>query len=443
MTVTTLAMLMNNEPVGVLSMGSGGEVQFQYEPSWVEQDERPISLSMPVRLEPYKGQVPYNFIDNLLPDAQDIRSKLQQRFETDTSRPFDLLSAIGRDCVGAIQLIPASEGNVGGLSIVGKELDEASLAQVLRDNGSLTNYGAHAHEDAFRISIAGAQFKTGLLYVDGRWYVPEGTTPTTHIIKLPMGNLTFAKIGDVDFSSSVENEWLCLLLAREMGLPAADAFIIHAEDERALAVERFDRMPSSNGSWLMRLPQEDMCQAFGKAPAQKYESDGGPGVKEIMGLLENAYDSDDRLLFFDYLLFNWLIANPDAHAKNYSIKLEKEGRYRLCPLYDVISVHPALAKQGGLQKQAVEMAMRMKGKNSHYRWDKIMPRHFVSAAEDAGINKFPFDRIKATLDGVESAIDRAQEQLPKGFPAEVADPIFKGVTGQAERFSIFMKDAFK
>lgn len=204
-------------------------------------------------------------------------------------------------------------------------------------------YGAlRDPDDDFRISLAGAQEKDAFLWWDGKWLKPRGATPTTHIFKLPIGLVGGRK---ADFSTSVDNEWLCLRLFKEYGLPTADAQIATFGSQRVLVVERFDRTVSSNGKRLFRLIQEDFCQATGTSPLVKYENEGGPGLMQIFAILQQSQqvDEDMRTLMATQLLF-WMMRAPDGHAKNFSIQLLAGGRYKLTPIYDVMS---AVCLQGG------------------------------------------------------------------------------------------------
>lgn len=193
---------------------------------------------------------------------------------------FSLLGAIGRDCVGALQFMPA-DMDPGPAGVVdGAPLDTAQVGALL---GDLARAPLGLTEDAsFRISLAGAQEKTALLFKDGGWWAPIGTTPTTHILKPQIGRLN-----GVDLSQSVENEYLCMKLTKAIGLPTAEVEIADFDGRRALVIERFDRRWAQDGR-LLRLPQEDMCQALSTPPAIKYEAHGGPGIEKILRALSGS-----------------------------------------------------------------------------------------------------------------------------------------------------------
>jgi serine/threonine-protein kinase HipA len=277
---TELALWMNGEHVGRWVVNSRGEHQLHYDAAWVASATgRPVSLSMPLRPHgsPYTGTVVEYFFDNLLPENKTIRTRLAQRFHVPSTNAFDLLQALGRDCAGALQILPAGQppGNIHRVDA--QALDEHSVAQLLaRVANGPGGFAEAADDDAFRLSLAGAQEKTALLWQDDQWWLPQGATPSTHILKLPLG--VFAD--GIDMSTSVDNEFICMRLLAAFDVPVAPVVPLRFEDRRVLAVERFDRRPSGKGGWL-RLPQEDFAQAFGVSPAVKYEDHGGPGIERI------------------------------------------------------------------------------------------------------------------------------------------------------------------
>jgi serine/threonine-protein kinase HipA len=279
--------------------------------------------------------------------------------------------------------------------------------------------------DEFRISIAGAQEKTAFLYWKGKWNRPLGTTPTTHIFKLPIGYIQHQQM---DLSDSCENEWLCSQIADTFGLPVARSEILHFEKVKVIAVERFDRKIASDNTWLMRLPQEDMCQVLGISPNLKYQSDGGPGIDKIMRLLLGSVTPiADRDMFYRAQILFWLLAAIDGHAKNFSIFIEPGGKYRLTPFYDIMSAYPLIAKKQ-LQAKKIKMAMALQGKNIHYHWHNIQRRHFLETAK--AVNYSP-ERAEKILDDmlqqIDSVIEAVSSKLPKKFPINISQPIFDGM----------------
>ncbi|KJG10737.1 type II toxin-antitoxin system HipA family toxin [Photobacterium kishitanii] len=427
-----LSVAMNGILVGTLSKASSGAISFQYHSTWLTRaGSRAISLSMPLRHDPYHGDIPYNFFDNLLPDNEEIRSRIQSRFKAITKRPFDLLSKIGGDCVGAIQLYSPDVILEDVRQVHAEPLTDTRMAQVLRGYQSDAPLGMLEDMDDFRISIAGAQEKTGLLWYQNQWHLPLGSTPTSHILKLPIGILPHKNI---DLSDSCENEWLCLKIAAAYGFSVNEANIVYVEDIKALALKRFDRRWSQDGHWLMRLPQEDMCQALGVAPALKYESDGGPGISNIMQfLLGSRTSSHDREVFFKAQILFWLLAAIDGHGKNFSLFLEPESRYSMTPLYDIISAYPLMDSKS-IPKQKAKMAMALIGTKKYYKWQAIQPRHFLSTAKAIGFSEQRASELMAEMKSqTPTVINTVRQQLPKDFPDYISESIFNGVLKQAGR----------
>jgi serine/threonine-protein kinase HipA len=425
---------MNGEKVGVWRQMPGQGQEFLYAESWLSSPAaRPISLSLPLRpsQEPYRAGVEA-FFENLLPDNRQIRERIQRRFHADSLGAFDLLREIGRDCVGALQLLPEGDAPGNIRQITGNPLTADGVAQLLdRSLGS-----AFAREDnikdEFRISLAGAQEKTALLWHEGRWHRPMGTTPTTHILKLPIG------IGQqgIDLSTSVENEWLCAQIARAYGLEVAACRMETFGEYKTLVVERFDRRPAPDGTWLVRLPLEDLCQATATPPGRKYESDGGPGIRPIMELLLGSERAaQDRRDFMRTLLVFWMLAAIDGHAKNFSIFLLPTGAYRLAPRYDILSAYPILGHgRGKLAPEKIRMAMAVEGKNRHYHWHGIHARHWIETAKRHGLEDMQMimtDLVARTPE----VIQQVQNLLPAGFPAPIADTVLAGIRARADQLT--------
>lgn len=418
-----LYVYMNGIRVGTLGRESNGTLVFTYDQDWLSNENtRPISLSMPLTEIPYKGHIVECYFDNLLPDSHLIRKRIQTRFSVPSDNCFDLLSHIGADCIGALQLLTQSKvSNIKTIQanpISGKEIS------TLLKHYQTAPLGMDRESD-FRISIAGAQEKTALLWHQEKWFLPKGTTPTNYIIKLPIGRI---KHSGLDLSESVENEWLCLKILSAYNLPVNHARIENFVDVNTLVVERFDRRWSQNGKWIMRLPQEDLCQALGVSSALKYESDGGPGIQPIMNLLLGSQKAlHDREQFMKSVFLFWVMGAIDGHAKNFSISIEPQGRYQLTPLYDVLSAYP-LAANRQLEWRALKMAMSLKGKNRHYQWDHIQLRHWLSMATYCQFSETKMQNIiDEVYDNMEKVISDVSVVLPKNFSEQISESIFTGM----------------
>jgi serine/threonine-protein kinase HipA len=421
---------MNAERVGRRTLRRG-EHRFYYATEWLSSSRvRALSLSMPLRSAnaPYRGEVVRRFFDNLLPDSDDIRTRMMTRFGKRSTEPFELLEEVGRDCVGAVQLLPPDSPTPDITRIRGRKASDADIERILTAIRSRT-MGAQDDED-FRISLAGAQEKTAFLQNKGHWWIPEGATPTTHIFKLPMGAADDSGLG-LDLSTSVENEWLCAQILRAFRIPCASCEVATFGSRKVLVVERFDRTKASRA--MLRLPMEDFCQATGTPPGQKYERDGGPGIREILNiLLGSSRPIEDREDFLRTQFLYWLLCAIDGHAKNFSIFLESGDTYRLTPRYDVFSAYPLLGKGASkLPPQKVKMAMAVFGKNSHYRWKEIRVAHWLETARQCGMAKNARSIFEEILERTPSVLREVEKTLPRRFPQSVAGPIVEGLTEAA------------
>jgi serine/threonine-protein kinase HipA len=424
---------MNGERVGRWERTRTGADRLTYAEAWLRSPAaRPLSLSLPLAREALRGPAVVAYFDNLLPDNDLILRRIRERHHAPSTSAFDLLTAVGRDCVGAVQLVPADEQPADPRRIKFAALDEAGVARILRETRANT-IGRVGDEAAFRLSLAGAQEKTALLRHRGCWCVPLGATPSTHIFKLPLGRVGAAR---VDLSDSVELEWLSMTLAGALGLPVAACDIGHFEDQSALIVERFDRSRSRDGKWWRRFPQEDFCQAMALAPTRKYEADGGPGIARIMDLLRASAHADrDRAMFFTAQLAFWLLAVTDGHAKNFSLRLLRGGAWHLTPLYDILSVYPVAGSRAGqLDPHKVRLAMAVESTNRHYRLLDIHRRHWVAMGVRLGLPRVD-DLIDGLIARVPAALDYVAAALPRRFPPHLFEALDRGVRGAVQRLA--------
>jgi serine/threonine-protein kinase HipA len=430
----SLSIWANGVRVGLWTLPARGDATLQYDPKWVASDAgRPLSLSLPFNLDnlPLKGTAVSNYFDNLLPDSDAIRKRVAERFHTGSTDPFDLLQAIGRDCVGAVQLLAEDEEPEGVAKVQAEPLSEQDIERHLVEAVSPRFGAVRDPDDDFRISLAGAQEKAAFLRWQGRWCQPRGSTPTTHIFKLPMGLVGGRQ---ADFSTSVDNEWLCLRLMKAYGLDVADASIERFGSQRVLVVERFDRRPAPQGGWILRLPQEDFCQVLGVSPLRKYENQGGPGLKALFAtLLQSERAREDmRTLLTAQVLF-WLMCAPDGHAKNFSIHLLPQGRFRLTKLYDVMSGYPVLGDgPNQWSPQDVTLAMALLGKNRHYRIRDIRRRHFNSTARLVGYADSAEPIVQEVIERTPAAIAQVRAELPTDIHPKVVDALLGGVERAAQ-----------
>lgn len=376
MTVNELTAAMNGVAIGTVARERSGRLHFEYADEWRRHpDAIPLSLSMPLVRAVHPHAAIDAFLWGLLPDNEQTLARWASRFRVSARNAFGLLTQMGEDCAGAVQFVPpdrvqALQGS--GVDDTGW-LDEAEIGErlrALRQDPSATRRAT----DHGQFSLAGAQPKTALLQRDGCWGVPAGRTPTTHILKPPTAA----------FDGHAENEHFCLALARRLGLPVAQSELHRFDGEPAIVVTRFDRIEHQGR--LLRVHQEDLCQALAVSPTRKYQSDGGPGPLAIVEVLRthSSAPSRDVDTFIDALAFNWLIAGTDAHAKNYALLFGRGGRIRLAPLYDLGSASP----YPSLRQDKLAMAMKI---GNTYRLRDIRRHHWESLLRDARVD------IEATL----------------------------------------------
>lgn len=422
-----LKVFLNGRLVGHLRKSSAGAIDFQYDEGWLTWEHAmPVSLSLPLREDRYIGKPVIAVFDNLLPDNDAIRRRLAERVKAEGDDAYSLLTAVGRDCIGALQFLQEGMESGGVGKVEGQEADEKQIADIL--NGLGTAPLGVTEDDEFRISIAGAQEKTALLRWKERWYIPHGTTATTHILKPAIGKLE----NGIDLSLSVENEHFCMSFIAALGLPAAKTEIQGFAGKRVLVVERFDRQWTKNGR-LLRRPQEDCCQALSVPPNIKYEPDGGPGIREILELLKGSDDPEnDQKIFLKAQIAFWLLGATDGHAKNFSVFLNSGGRFHMTPIYDVMSAQPNVdAGQIRINKMKLAMAV---GDNRHYVLDTILPRHFIQTAVLSGL---PVEVVTGILEEIDSDVSAALEKtlsgLPSQFPEALTESISKGIKARLQQ----------
>ena len=410
----TLFVRMNNRLVGRLSKKTSGALTFAYaEERLSDPLSVPISLSMPLREGEYAGEAVRAYFENLLPDNPDIRKRAAERVGAEGSDAYHLLAAIGRDCVGALQFSAESDVSAPVSVPKGRVIKEEEIEKLL----SALNFaplGLDGDTD-FRISVAGAQEKTALLRQGEDWLIPQGDTPTTHILKPAIGRIHFAD-GTLDFADSPENEYYCLRLFGAFGLPVAQAEICRFGAVKALAVERFDRLKAPDGR-IFRLPQEDCCQALSVPPSRKYQNQGGPGVKDILALLSASDNPEaDQAAFLKSQFLFYLIGATDGHAKNFSLLLKPGGGFRLAPFYDILSAQPAVDK-GEIRRNKFKLAMSV-GESGKYRIETIALRHLIETAREAGFTQSAARALfEEITDHVDTAFETIASELPADFPA--------------------------
>jgi serine/threonine-protein kinase HipA len=433
-----LNVLINNRLVGRLVKEASGAILFQYDQTWLDWEPSfAISLSLPMRETAYMGASVEAVFDNLLPDNPNVRKRVAERVGAQGADYYSLLESIGRDCVGAMQFLPEGEPFDTEPSVSGEPVDDTEIERILANLGQVPLGIDPDHE--FRISVAGAQEKTALLFHEGKWMRPIGTTPTTHILKPQLGQIPTA-FGLIDMKASVDNEHYCLELMRALGLEAANTKIVTFGKRRVLSVERFDRFWRS-GSQLLRRPQEDFCQAMGVSSVKKYQNQGGPGIVDGLKLLQSADEPlKDQAAFFKAQIINWLIGATDGHGKNFSISLRPEGRYGLTPFYDVLSAQPAL-DQKQIPKNKFKLAMSV-GKSRRYEMINILGRHFIETGKEAGLGSTIMKQVLTeVIEQAGKASDVTIAKMPADFSGEIHESISVAMTARLRMLEATLNEA--
>lgn len=424
-----LQVYQNGDIVGYLMKEPSGAVEFVYADEWLSNDRAyPVSLSMPLREDAYKGAPVVAVFENLLPDSESLRSRVAEKVGADGTDAYSLLAQIGRDCVGALQFFPENaDVDFSKIHTIQGEAIKDEEIESLLNNLARVPLGLDREHD-FRISVAGAQEKTALLFHKGKWMRPTGTTPTTHILKTQIGELP----NGIDLSNSVENEFYGLAVMEAFGLPVNKAEIKTFGKTKSLVIERFDRAWTEDGI-LLRIPQEDCCQALSIPPSRKYQSDNRPSnekqpsMVEVLNLLKGSdQPAEDQKAFLKAQIIFWLIGATDGHGKNFSIYLGQGGRFILTPFYDVLTAQPFFDAHK-LQKKEMKMAMSV-GSNNHYKMADIQGRHFVQTVQKAGLPEYiAKEALDETAGIAEKAIQSLEEKLPPDFPTEIHESVTKAV----------------
>ena len=383
----SLAVLLSESLAGTLTRRPGGRLRFDYDDEYRSRPAAvPLSLSMPTRIRSHSDRTITPWLWGLLPDNEAVLTTWARQFHVAVTSPFSLLSTpVGEDCAGAVRF--ATHDSVERLLLRTGDvtwLSDDDVAERLRD---LTRDSSAWLGRSFsgQFSLAGAQAKTALLYRNGRWGVPSGATPTTHILKPAVAGLD-----DHDL-----NEHLCLDAARRAGLLGVRTRIGRFGDQSAIVVERYDRVEIEDE--IVRVHQEDLCQALGVSPGRKYQNEGGPTPVQIVDLFRSvmpARAADDAVWrFVDALAWNWLIAGTDAHAKNYSLLLARD-QVRLAPLYDIASALPY-----GVHEKKLRLAMKVGGRYDVFPLHNLWPK----AARELGVDG------EALIDRVQGVSARASD----------------------------------
>ncbi|GAJ76953.1 HipA protein [Vibrio sp. JCM 18905] len=406
---------------------------FSYSDEWLAYDSAfPISLSLPL----VKGQCSsfntLNFIHNLLPDLKEERLSLAHSVGVKSNDAFNLLSKIGHDCTGGISFSQSREPPKIGWKY--REISASELNELVTQRKSFLPFFGD-----YRPCISGTQRKTTLTRLNGKWYVPQEKSLSSHIIKYPMDAIAQSN-SVLDMSSSVENEFICTQIAKELGFKVPDMEIITTESgAKALAVKRFDRC--FGDGVVTRRHQEDFCQVFGVPEHQKYQSENNLSVSKIVDALSLSAESKaNNHDFFKFMVFQYFIGATDGHLKNFSVHIAPSGHYQLTPFYDLLSAYPAIGNRG-LNKRKLKLAMGLKASRGYkYHISKICLRHIEQTANQFGIsNTNCHEIVSAFLAQFSSALSSVDNRFPEKEFSLVKDAIFQHATKIVEKLNRSIK----
>ncbi len=417
MASNVLTVLLEGQPIGSVERLANGTLRLSYDEDYREDSGATLlSVSMLPNQENHGDARLTPWLWGLLPDNADILARWGRNFGVSVASPFPLLGTqIGRDCAGAVQFCPPHEAD-DLLSRPGEViwLSEAEVASRLRMlRADSTKWLGPGFTGQF--SLGGAQAKTALHYAvgkrgaEGQWGVPTGSVPTTHILKPAVAG----------FEAQNVNEHLCLAAASNLGLSVARTHIEMFEDESAIVIERFDR--TTRNGVLVRVHQEDICQALSVPPARKYQSDGGPTPGQIVELIRSTIPGPDAETdvwrFADALAFNWLIAGTDAHAKNYSLLLAG-NQIRLAPLYDIASILPYDDSDGYKVKLAMKIGndYKLRQRDLRSAWERAADELKLDSARLVGR---VVDLAERTPEAFSRAVNESQITEPLTDLAEL------------------------
>jgi serine/threonine-protein kinase HipA len=375
-----------DQRAGQLRLDEKRRFVFQYDAEWINKKNAiPLSLYLPLRTGIFPDDLSRPFFSNLLPEAE-IKRIIAQRLQISVNNDFAMLSSIGGECAGAVSVLPA--GVVPAAKPGYQEQNDEELRRIIAD---LPKRPLMAGVEGMRLSLAGAQNKLPVYMENNRISIASGNAPSTHILKPPIR----------DMEDTAANETFCMMLAQKMGL-SAPPVTLRPSPGSLFIIERYDRSRDKDGH-IVRLHQEDFCQALGFLPDQKYESEGGPSLRHCFNLLqENSIrPAADRMALLQWAIFNFLIGNADAHAKNLAMLYTSRGPL-LAPFYDLIctQVYPDLTEKS---------AMRIGGEN---RPSWIRQKHWVKLGESAAIKP---SLVLKTLKGMSGNIISATQALMNDF----------------------------
>ena len=399
-----LSIRLYGKPVGILEQMSSGGMSFTYD----KGNTISISMSMPLREEPYGKIICEAFFGGLLPESETTKRIIAKRYNISPNNSFALLKAIGNECAGAISchLIDEPIASQDSHLLTGKIITEDELYQHIKE---LPRKPLFMDVDGLRLSLAGVQDKAAICLINNEIAIPQNNCPTTHILK-PMSD---------HYDGLAENEYFCLKLAKKIGLPVADVELRKIKDSTFLLIERYDRRVQNN--FVERIHQEDFCQALGILSYKKYQNEGGPSFKYCFDLLKKTTQpAIDSNFLASLIVFNYLVVNMDAHGKNFSLLHNIKSGTRLAPFYDIICTRV-------YQKLTCKMAMKI---GSKYDADLVLARHWQQLCKEVNYRYIAMLKLIETLGN--KIIDAAKEEKEQLIAQETYHPIIDKIISLIE-----------
>lgn len=411
----SLSVWWGQRIAGTLSIDRGGAMHFAYAPDWLTAPDAPdLSRAMPKRETEYDDAICKAVFGGLLPE-EGQRTAIARALGVSPDNPFRLLAALGGDVAGALAFLPTGEHPPQATTGDPEPLDDTALSELIE---RLPRVPMLAGEGGARLSLAGAQTKLPVVLIGGQIAVPLPGQPSTHLIKPEPDR----------FSGLAANEAFCLALARVVGLDAVDAEWRQVNGRPYLLVTRYDRV-AADGE-IRRLHQEDFAQALGVPSNRKYAAEGGPVFRDCFVLLREAAARPalEVLKLVDAAIFNVIIGNADAHAKNFSLLRQDDvgGSIVLAPLYDLVGtvIWPELSPR---------FAMTFGGAGT---LEQLEAKHFDRFASDAGVAA-PFVRRRASqlAEAVADAIE-GDLNVPGLDNRELIATQADAIRDRAQRFTL-------
>lgn len=368
----SLNVFLNDKHIGTLEKDGNGGITFQYS----NEADRILSMSLPIRKEPFDNKQCRGFFNGLLPESEHTRIAIGKKYGINPKNDFSILQAIGYDCAGAVSFFDSSDEKTPSKYL--KESYEIDYEQLSEDDlekfiNELPQKPLATGINDMRLSLAGAQDKTSVIVVDGQIGIPKNNVLTTHILKPAI----------YGFNETIENEFICMKTAKELGINIPDIKIGYANKTKYFLIQRYDREIINNK--IKRIHQEDFCQASNIPSAYKYQAEGGVDFKRCFEILRATSQPAVAInQFIQLMIFNYLISNNDAHGKNFSVLYYENSEIKFAPAYDILcsEVYPELSNK---------MAMKIGG---HYKHNEILLRNFEKLANENDIN---FTQLKKVI----------------------------------------------